>query len=276
MIKILDGNSNQINWTYNRFPDSQLQFVIDRQGAESARVMQVSITSDSELILFLQSLQVLKMINKIEIKYFYGARSDKTIAGTNRVCCVADWFYQTMTNYFSVGYSLIDILAPHCDSLLVDRYAFDISDDLLKLNFDLPECLNLDDYDLLVFPDESAQRRLKVGERKSITCQKNRDQSTGEILNHFIPEIPEGTKRILVLDDLCDGGRTFKNIIMESDLGDAKADLFVFHGVFSNNALESMLRYYDRVFVSNSLETPEQQRSQLTSNQDKVIIFNVW
>ena len=276
MIKILDGNSKEINWTFNRFPDNQLQFVIDRQGAENARVMQISITGDDELILFFQSLQVLKMISKIEIKYFYGARSDKTMAGTNRVCCVADWFYQTITNYYSTGNSFIDILAPHCDDLLINRYIGDINEGLLKLDFDLPECLNLDDYDLLVFPDESAQRRVKTGDKESITCQKNRDQSTGEILSHFIPEIPEGTKRILVLDDLCDGGRTFKNIIMESGLGNAKVDLFVFHGVFSNNALKSILRYYDSVFVSNSLEAPEQQRSRLSADQDRVIIFNVW
>jgi ribose-phosphate pyrophosphokinase len=143
----------------------------------------------------------------------------------------------------------------------------------VNLNFDLPECVNLDNYDLIIFPDKSAYERFSesIGDRLCYVCDKERDQNTGQIIAHTIPELPEGCKRIIVIDDLCDGGRTFLNIAKSTD---TKLDLFIFHGVFSNNALEKLADVFGKIYVSNSLEAPEEQYERVDA--DRVEIFNVW
>lgn len=63
--------------------------------------------------------------------------------------------------------------------------------------------------------------------------EKVRDQATGNILSYQLFDAPYG-KKILIVDDICDGGMTFK--ILAKDLltaGAQEVNLFVTHGIFS-------------------------------------------
>jgi ribose-phosphate pyrophosphokinase len=121
-----------------------------------------------------------------------------------------------------------------------------------------------------LFPDASAERRfggLFPG-IPSVTCVKERDQISGQIIRHEVPEIMAG-KRVLVADDLCDGGRTFMEVA-EFIPAPRECDLYVTHGVFSNGAVDRLLTVFDRIWVSNSLH------SATAAASDRVSILDVW
>jgi ribose-phosphate pyrophosphokinase len=89
--------------------------------------------------------------------------------------------------------------------------------------------------DLVCYPDKGA--RTKYSEIYSdlpyIYGEKVRDQSTGRITNYELIGNPKG-KRVLIVDDICDGGATFK--ILAAALlrqGATEVHLFVSHGIFS-------------------------------------------
>jgi ribose-phosphate pyrophosphokinase len=107
------------------------------------------------------------------------------------------------------------------------------------------------DYDIVVFPDGGARDRYEhLTDLPYAIGQKVRDQETGWITSYdFDANSIEG-KRVLVWDDLCDGGATF-NVLGES-LGKAKyADLYVSHGLFSKG-VDKLLDTYRRIITTDT------------------------
>lgn len=71
------------------------------------------------------------------------------------------------------------------------------------------------------------------GDLPFIHGEKVRDQSTGRITSYEVVGNPKG-KRVLIVDDICDGGATF--ITLAKALlgqGATEVHLFVSHGIFS-------------------------------------------
>lgn len=87
----------------------------------------------------------------------------------------------------------------------------------------------------VVFPDAGAMARYegKAGAYRKIICQKIRNQSTGEIDgmtytgDHQIGDV------LLIIDDICDGGRTFIEIAKLLAPEVKEIHLYVTHGIFS-------------------------------------------
>ncbi len=133
---------------------------------------------------------------------------------------------------------------------------------------DLPivDCVNnilsnfKDDWPVLLSPDAGATKKIyKVIEKCSdpgrislYTCEKQRNLSTGEITGISVPNFSGKDKHadVLVIDDICDGGRTFIEIAKKLP-HNVKKYLFVTHGVFSKNDVFS---YYDKIITTNSMK----------------------
>lgn len=87
---------------------------------------------------------------------------------------------------------------------------------------------------IVLYPDEGALH--KYADIYSLPYNygtKVRDQSTGNIINYEIRKDTRGGN-ILIVDDICDGGATFKILtqkLLES--GAIEVNLFVTHGLFS-------------------------------------------
>jgi len=63
--------------------------------------------------------------------------------------------------------------------------------------------------------------------------KKTRDQSTGHITDYKLSGEVEG-KSVLIVDDICDGGMTFKLLAEElMEAGAVHINLYVTHGIFS-------------------------------------------
>jgi ribose-phosphate pyrophosphokinase len=115
------------------------------------------------------------------------------------------------------------------------------------------------DYDAVLLPDGGALTRYAARLEdlcgvEILHCDKERDPATGRIAAIRPPEIPKGVTRLLVADDLCDGGATFVEIarlIAEQAPDVLELDLYVTHGIFSKG-IDPLLEVYDHVFTTDS------------------------
>lgn len=111
----------------------------------------------------------------------------------------------------------------------------------------------------IVAPDMGAKKKAEKFAKATcafgvITCYKERDMATGEITSQGIvgwENVPKGAK-LFVLDDICDGGRTFVGVReLLQQLEPAKVELAVTHGIFSYGT-EVVEKIYDAVYTTNS------------------------
>lgn len=116
---------------------------------------------------------------------------------------------------------------------------------------------------LIISPDAGAAK--KIHDQVSLTecrgllvASKHRNAATGEINGISVPHISNDND-ILVIDDICDGGRTFIELakILPST---SKKYLYVTHGIFSKG---EVFDYYDQVYTTNSFNH-QNERGNLT------------
>ena len=111
--------------------------------------------------------------------------------------------------------------------------------------------------DLLIFPDEGASTRypdLHLSEIKSVSADKIRDQLTGEIIGLELPPITIGAS-VLVVDDLCDGGRTFIELAKAiKNNYPVEVILYVSHGIFSKGIKTVFDAGYDKIYTKDGLQ----------------------
>ena len=94
-------------------------------------------------------------------------------------------------------------------------------------------------YDAIVSPDAGALKKIeKVAKRldfdftKIINCGKVRDIKTGNIIRTDVYDNVQD-KKLLLVDDICDGGRTFIQLAkILKEKGAKSVDLYVTHGMF--------------------------------------------
>lgn len=107
-------------------------------------------------------------------------------------------------------------------------------------------------YDAIVSPDAGALKKIypqaKEGNLPVIEAMKTRDIQTGVVSEPRFSADVTG-KRLLIVDDICDGGRSFLNLGKAlKEAGAARVDLYVTHGIFSYNAKENLAQYIDNVY----------------------------
>lgn len=110
-------------------------------------------------------------------------------------------------------------------------------------------------YDYVIAPDEGATERAQsvadVLGVPVVQFKKKRDFDTGKILGiEPVEELDLGAK-YLVVDDICDGGRTFTELSTVSGLLPREVDLYVSHGVFSKGTKE-LEKKFGRIITTNS------------------------
>jgi ribose-phosphate pyrophosphokinase len=114
------------------------------------------------------------------------------------------------------------------------------------------QCLK---FDLVVFPDESAQYRYSsLIEIPSIFSSKVRDQLTGEITGMEMPEINSG-QNILVIDDIADGARTPIEVAkLISEYNPNYLGLYVSHGIFSKGTKIVYEAGYNEIYTREGID----------------------
>lgn len=152
----------------------------------------------------------------------------------------------------SLNFNRVTVSDAHSDVVenLIDRCFVDTQRDILKF-FDI----DMKKYDYIVSPDQGASKKIKaISELLKIPvihCNKSRDNSDQITETSVYDEVPEGSN-LLVIDDICDGGRTFIEVAKALKAkGASEVDLYVTHGIFSYG-IEVILEHIDNIHCKYS------------------------
>lgn len=113
---------------------------------------------------------------------------------------------------------------------------------------------------VMISPDAGAYKKIfdvakEFGIEYVVTASKVRELSTGKIISTEVPLNPEHyNKTFVIVDDICDGGRTFIEIAKAIKIifPSAKIHLIVTHGIFSAG-FDELGKYFDGIFCTNSI-----------------------
>lgn len=106
----------------------------------------------------------------------------------------------------------------------------------------------------IIAPDAGAVERATVTARALhlpvFRAEKHRDFETGKLSGFSCEALPE-RGRFLVVDDICDGGGTFRGLAEATGLPKERLDLWVTHGVFSGSA-DKLRDHFGRIHTTDS------------------------
>lgn len=157
----------------------------------------------------------------LELPYLPYARQDKEITNESTF---ALYPFALLLN--SLRFSEVQVVDPH--NLRLSKHLIN------NLNYSRPDVNSW--LKLLkakpVYPDAGALKRYDA-DPKSLHCEKVREPLTGAITGiKVIGKVQHTT--YLIVDDLCDGGRTFIEVAKKLyELGAKEVHLLVSHGIFS-------------------------------------------
>lgn len=134
--------------------------------------------------------------------------------------------------------------------------------DYIRANYELNNYFK-ENVDLIVCPDKGAYKKSdEISSEYNISlleCFKTRDPKTGYISNiEFLCSKTDLAnkikgKRLVIPDDICDGGMTFILLAKELRKYEPKSiDLLVSHGIFSKG-IEPLKEYIDDVYAINCM-----------------------
>lgn len=190
-------------------------------------IMQVS-----QLAFLLRTLQttnttIISSTISLHIPYLPYGRQDKPInnASTFALCI----FMQIINSFKSLFHTITTLDAHNAAEIYPIKS--------LSPNQYIQRAINETQCDLVCFPDKGAGERGYDTFGKPFFClNKKRNQETGEITGMYIEHDLYNLKgkKILIGDDICDGGRTFVEAakILYSE-GVKNVHLYVTHGIFS-------------------------------------------
>lgn len=130
---------------------------------------------------------------------------------------------------------------------------------------------------ILIAPDVGASKKVEaLGELFNLRVAqgyKHRNQATGELTKFGLYNFsPYYGLDVLIVDDLCDGGRTFEGLAAELKFqGAGHISLYVTHGIFSKGL---PLKNIDHIYTTNSM-FPTGEMSALDANTPYVTRFNI-
>lgn len=161
----------------------------------------------------------------LKIKYLPYGRQDKFVSNNATFALLP---FAKLLN--SLKFNTIEIVDPHSNIALVV-----IDNSFASYPRELINTVRvLTNTDIYCYPDKGAVTKYtKIYDMPHIYGNKVRDQLTGFITSYeVVGECKD--KKVLIVDDICDGGMTFK--LLAQDLlkaGAKEVNLFVSHGLFT-------------------------------------------
>lgn len=266
MIKLYDNlgfNSREVDVKFWTFPAGERGVKIDSIYEFQEAYIDLTYKSSDDLIDLALLIDAIREIGarsiSLQIQYFPYARQDRKCnygeSHSLRVIC----------NFInSLGFDRIYVADPHSTVLeaLLPAGVLDI----LPQHIALSSAVNLSDNYVLCSPDAGALKKIYsasgIANNKVIEAGKVRDVSTGEIVSSCILQGPPADEiqghKILVVDDICDGGRTFIELakVLNAEYPGIELELYVTHGIFSKGK-EILYEYFSKIHCYNDLSVVE-------------------
>lgn len=107
----------------------------------------------------------------------------------------------------------------------------------------------------VIAPDKGAHDRANRAARLMgvpvYQAGKTRDEKTGKLSGfHMVDALPDEGK-LLIVDDICDGGGTFIGLAEATGLPKDRVDLWVTHGIFSKG-IDALLGHFGTIHTTDS------------------------
>lgn len=278
-LNLVNKENTDIPYKIIKFPDGQQQVQVMSpiladpscfNGPQVQIISRLNNFSDLEIIICAAKSLRASGVRYISLytPYFLGSRSDRKFEfGTNNylkdvICPIIN----------SLNFESVTVLDPHSDVLeaCLNNFEKELNTDLVKWVFmNHPQNTKSLENFILVSPDAGATKKIykvaKEIEYKGdiMTCSKDRD-SGGYLTLVNVPfsfdsignciEEEEG-KDFIIIDDICDGGRTFIEIAKELKQRCPKQRIYliVTHGIFSKGFGE-LQQYFEAIYTTNSYQ----------------------
>jgi len=274
----------KINYEYFKFPGGESHFKLspstrfDYDYEFGIDVYSQLQTSEDIIKLLLATDYLKTLVSGINIRLFIPylpyARQDRV---ANAYECFSLKTFANLIN--AQNYSEVYILDPHSD---VGPALINNSEVITNHIFVMDTLSNVATSDYkLVCPDMGAYKKIfklaKYLEYKNdiILCNKTRNMQTGEITGtKILTDITEKGSTYYIVDDICDGGKTFVEISKSLKALDPEGhvNLIVTHAIMSKGDQELIKAGIENIYATNSFYT-EAKTSIL---QTKKVNFYEW
>lgn len=252
MIKMY-SDGKDVKFTTTIFPDGTSQIWKMDESAMSTdgdNYILWLFENEAELIQVCQLAQLCYDVFDTSVDlvcpYLPYARQDKEV--DNKLSFALKTFTEILYN---AGITRIEAFDPHSKSEMVFPMESTTPAEFHRTLF------NTIGYDYVCYPDKgAADRYAKTTAKPFIWAEKIRDQQTGEITGLKMNTSGQNLKRkkILIIDDICDGGMTFIKVAEALRQFDPeKIDLAVSHGLFSKGKQVLFDAGISEVHTTNSL-----------------------
>ena len=268
-LDLTSVTDSEIKYKLSQFPDGQQSVEVDIQTVDIVRPVEISsrMTSFRSLEVIISATQDLYELGvtniSLYVPYFLGARSDRKFAvGTSNylksvICPIIN----------SQNYSKVTVMDAHSDVLEACLNHFEKRTNIGVVHYALSG-IDVENEDIVIIsPDAGALKKIydvattfKI--MNVVTAGKVRDIATGKIVKTEMPDISKyAGKKFLIIDDICDGGRTFIELAkaIKEQLSDAECYLCITHGIFSAG-LKELNQHFKGIFCTNSysdMDSPE-------------------
>lgn len=252
MITVTNALGHQIPVDFWKFPAGEVGVRVIPKNLPDRLTVTVSEDYSSETIMQLLMLSnALRNANTkvsltLSIPYLPYSRQD-------RVCSYGEANSKTvLLGLLTKSYNTIVTFDCHSEKL--EGYYDNVQQDVEEL-------VSHHKATALVFPDKGAKDKYYKLLPNTLKCElkilygtKVRNES-GKITDYKVSDVDKLSKDdvVLVIDDICDGGRTF--IELAKVLPEVKKKiLHVSHGIFSQG-VEVLTKHYDEVFADNKVKS---------------------
>lgn len=252
-IKLICPNGNH-RWLYvNVFPGGEVQVRLPEVYLhdECDVTIEATITNSEDLMAVLMAKdaidrEVCKPNVILHLTYLPYARQDRVCAPRESLSVAV---VAKMIN--AMDFYCVIINDPHSDvgPALIDRSIIRTQASLLESSWKHMRKYH-DAY--LVAPDAGAAKKiydlaLKFNNREIFIANKKRDMATGDVIKTECHGDVEG-KNLLIVDDICDGGRTFIELAkVLREKGANNIGLYVTNGIFSKGK-DVLLEHIDDLY----------------------------
>lgn len=267
-LNLTNLEASDIKYQIQKFPDGQQNIVLSNNSSKGKVQIKSRLNSWLDLELIVAAVASLRELGfkkiHLYVPYFLGARSDRKFEeGGN-------WYLKQVICPIinSLNFESVTVLDAHSYVLgnLLNNYK--AVDNSQLVSFSIKDILinndkaHIKDF-IYVAPDAGASHKIcaslkaaNIEDQNVIISSKERD-AEGKLIKTVVPlNGNHAGKDIIIIDDICDGGRTFiniakviKNYSNSPDIG--KIYLVVTHGIFSAG-FEELSKYFDGIYCTNS------------------------
>lgn len=251
-----------------KFPDGERQIELEAPLLYNkvTNTILTRLSSVEDIFILLQLVDILRRFEisyEIHVTYIIGQRNDRIMSMTSasNFKIIMDMIERVLPD------SVMELHNPKSHPYIIKNVLSTLN--IIKWDNYFKELYNQKKL-VLVLPDYGAYNRYKeelMKYPKVITATKVRNNTKGEppmtveLDSIILPKIDENDE-FTVIDDLCDGGRTFTLLAAELRKLNPKMklNLVVTHAV-NMDGLLIVSKYYDNVFITNSYQNWDKMRN---------------